>query len=308
MPGRVLVTGGAGFIGSHVCEALLAGGWDVSVYDKLSLGRRENVPDGVPLIEGDVRDEERLSQALKNISAVIHLAARVSVRDSLDQFVDDADVNLLGALHLLRACRNTGVRKFVIASSMAVYADSPTPAPINEQYRTVPISPYGIAKLAAEQNCLTICPQLGIEPVVLRLFNTFGPRQTFTPYVGVITIFIRKLLAGESPVIFGDGEQCRDFVYVKDVAAAFRNALESDAADCVLNIGTGKATSVNRIAQLLRSKINPSIELKRASSAPGELRNCVADITAAGRTIGYRPTATIEDMIEEVITHIKNEM
>jgi UDP-glucose 4-epimerase len=195
-----------------------------------------------------------------------------------------------------------------MASSMAVYADSPTPMPISETYRTRPISPYGIAKLAAEQNCLTICPQLGIEPVVLRLFNTFGTRQTFTPYVGVINIFIRKLLSGVSPVVFGDGEQCRDFVYVRDVAAAFRDALESDATDCVLNIGTGQATSVNQIAKMLQSRINENVDIQRAPAAPGELRNCIADITTARRRIGYQPTSSIEDRIEEVITHIKAEL
>ncbi len=302
---RVLVTGGAGFIGSHLAEALLARGHEVTVYDNLSMGRRENVPAGARFVEGDIRDQERLRSALAGMDAVHHLAARVTIRDSIRNFAEDADVNLMGTLRVLHACGQTGVRRFILASSMAVYADSPTPRPVAEEYLTAPISPYGISKLAAEKYVLQLCPLMGIQPVVLRFFNTYGTRQTDTPYVGVISIFIRRLLAGKRPTIFGDGEQSRDFVHVSDIVGANVLALEGEARDCVLNVGTGRATSVNAMTRLLCDRIAPNLQPEYAPAQPGELRNCVADVTQAERVLGYRPAARLEDHIGEVIEHLR---
>lgn len=303
--GRILVTGGAGFIGSHLVDALLASGREVIAYDDLSMGRRSNVSEDATFIEGDVRDTERLHSILQSVDAVCHLAARVSIRSSVDYFVEDADINVLGTLSVLHACAGTSVKKLILASSMGVYTDSPEPKPVPETYTTEPLSPYGIGKLAAEKYCLQIAPTLGVRPVALRFFNTFGTRQTLTPYVGVITIFIRRLLAGDAPTIFGAGEQCRDFVHVSDVAAACVLALDADIPAVALNIGTGIATSVNRIAGLLGERIAPHITPLYAPQATGELQNCIADITQARRLLRYQPRATLESRIDEVIAYLK---
>ncbi len=302
---RVVVTGGAGFIGSHLAEALLAHGCEVVVYDNLSLGRRENIPAGAEFVAGDVRDPERLLVALRGAHAVYHLAARVSIRDSLPHFAADADINLLGTLRVLQACATTRPERLILASSMAVYADSPQPAPVTETYRTEPISPYGIAKLAAEKYCLQVCPQIGVRPIVLRFFNTYGTRQTDTPYVGVISIFVRRLLRGAPAIVFGDGAQCRDFVHVSDIVAANVRALEADVAACVCNVGTGQATSVNQIAELLTERIAPHLTPQHAPSQPGELQNCVADVSRADRVLGYRPHVRLEERIGEVIDYLR---
>lgn len=304
---RVLVTGGAGFIGSHLCEALLAAGFETVVYDDLSMGKRSNVPEGATFVEGDVRDVERVRQALHGVDAVYHLAARVSIRDSNDRFVDDAATNLMGTLGVLQACAAERPKRFVLASSMAVYADSPTPAPVPESWPTEPISGYGISKLAAEKYVLRICRQLGIEPVVLRFFNTFGTRQTYTPYVGVITIFIRRLLAGEPIAVFGSGEQCRDFVHVSDLVAGCLLALRCESDERIFNLGTGRATSVNEVAAMLIERLAPGTEPQSAPAQPGELHNCVANVDRAKQLLGYQPRSTVADRIDEVIAYLREQ-
>ncbi|HBY96918.1 MAG: NAD-dependent epimerase/dehydratase family protein [Ardenticatenaceae bacterium] len=298
--GNALVTGGAGFIGSQVVRNLLARGWQVTVLDNLSMGRRENVPLEADLVVGDVLDAQVARRLAQRADVIFHLAAVVSVRASIEQFVQDAQTNLMGTLTLLEAAARAGVGRFVYASSMAVYADSPTPTPIPESYRTQPLSPYGIAKLAAEQYVHTLAAQFGFESVVLRYFNTYGSGQRFTPYVGVITIFCQRLLAGLPPTIFGDGEQRRDFVHVDDVAGATLAALQAPTgATC--NVGSGRATSVNEIAALLISRINPKIGPAYAPAPPGELRNSIADITAARQLLGYEPQRSLATHIDEVI-------
>lgn len=304
---RVLVTGGAGFIGSHLVEALRARGDRVVVYDNLSMGRRENVPSDVPLIPADVRDAAALGAAMQDVDTVFHLAARVSVRDSLRSFAEDADVNLFGTLRVLEACAAARPRRLVFASSMAVYADSPRPDPVSETYHAEPLSPYGVAKLAAERYVLQLAPQFDVEPVVLRFFNTYGTRQTDTPYVGVISIFVRRLLAGRTPAIFGDGEQCRDFVHVSDIVSGCLLAMEAPRAGIVANIGTGVATSVNALAALLCERIAPHIRPERGPAQPGELRNCIADVSAARKLLGYTPCASLAEKLEEVIEYLRRE-
>jgi len=299
--GAALITGGAGFIGSHVARQMIDLGWDVVVLDDLSMGKRENVPEGAELIVGDVRDPGAVRHALAGVDTVLHLAAVVSIRASVEHFYEDAEVNLMGTINLLSACAERGISKFVYASSMAVYADSPTAEPIPETYRLEPISPYGISKLAGEKYALQVGEQFGFDAVALRYFNTYGAGQTFTPYVGVITIFIRRLLKGEPPVIFGDGEQQRDFVHVEDVAAATVAAVERDVSGVAINVGSGVATSVNQIADMLRRRIAPQVEPLRGPAQPGELRNSIADITLARELLGYEPQRTLEDNLDEVI-------
>jgi UDP-glucose 4-epimerase len=287
---RALVTGGAGFIGHHLVRALLARGLEVTVLDDLSMGRRENVPERARFLEGDVRDLAAVREALRDVDAVFHEAAVVSIRASVDGFVRDAEVNLLGTLRLLEAMAGSGVKKAVLASSMAVYADSERPVPIAEDFSCAPISPYGVAKLACERYWQLMCGHFGIAGTVLRYFNTYGPNQTPTPYVGVITIFIQKLLAGEAPVIYGDGEQRRDFVHVDDIVSANLAVLDGDAGGRTFNVGTGRATSVNEIARELARILAPGSEPRHVAAVPGEMRNSIADVSALGAALGWKPS------------------
>ena len=292
---RALVTGGAGFIGHHLAQALLARGLEVTVLDDLSVGRRENVPSGARFIQGDVRDPEAVTVALTGADCVFHEAAVVSIRASVEGFLRDADVNLTGTLNLLQCMADSGVRKAVFASSMAVYADSERPVPLAEGAPLAPISPYGIAKLAAERYWLMLCAHHGFSGTVLRYFNTYGPGQTPTPYVGVITIFINRLLRGETPVIYGDGEQRRDFVHVDDIVSANLAALDGDAAGRILNVGTGRATTVNEIARALIAELHPGLEPRYAPAQEGEMRNAVADVSAIRAALGWAPGRTQVD-------------
>jgi UDP-glucose 4-epimerase len=289
---RVLVTGGAGFIGHHLAHALVRRGVGVTVLDNLAMGRRENVPAAARFVAGDVRDPAAVRDALDGVDAVLHEAAIVSIRASVEHFVRDAEVNLMGTLNLLQQMAARPIRRAVLASSMAVYADSSRPEPLSEGARTEPIAPYGAAKLAAERYWLMMNAQAGVPATALRYFNTYGPNQTFTPYVGVITIFIRALLAGDAPVIFGDGEQRRDFIHVDDIVAA--NLAVLDAPDAavggqVFNVGTGRATSVNEIASGLIAALAPGTRPAHAPAQAGELRNAIADVSAIRRGLDWTP-------------------
>lgn len=301
MHGKALVTGGAGFIGSHLAKALLARGLQVTILDDLSMGREENIPAGAEFIKGDICSAKDVMPAIKDATIVFHEAARVSIRSSLQGFYDDARVNLMGTLNLLQCCENSDVRKFIFASSMAVYADHATPDPIPESHVTEPISPYGIAKLAAEKYCMQFSQNTGIDCLALRYFNTYGPGQTFTPYVGVITIFIRRLLENRQPLIFGDGEQKRDFVHVSDIVKANVLAMETDIKRGIFNVGTGKATSVNEIAKFLCDRINPGLRPDHIAAHPGELRYSIADIKKISETMGYQPAAIFAEKLDELV-------
>jgi UDP-glucose 4-epimerase len=300
---HVLVTGGAGFIGSHVVARLLDAGHSVTVLDNLSVGTRERVPDDVRLVVGDVRDPMACADALRAVDAVIHLAARVTIRASLDGFVEDADVNLMGTLRLIAALDGAPVRRFVLASSMAVYADGVAGSTVSEEHDTFPISPYGVSKLAAERIASQVLPLHGIPLTVLRFFNTFGPGQTYTPYVGAATIFITRLLQGEPITVFGDGEQQRDFVHVGDIADGVVASLSGPAG--TYNLGTGRGTTVNELARLIVERLAPGVEPTHAPAHAGELRYSVADISAARETLGYAPSRTLASHIDEVIADIR---
>jgi len=217
---RALVTGGAGFIGSHLSRALLKEGLEVTILDNLSVGKKENIPGGCKFIHGDIRSIKDVKGALEGIDIVFHEAARVSIRSSVAMFYEDAEHNILGTLNVLKCCMKSSVKKIVYASSMAVFADCDSPRQINEEYPKEPLSPYGISKLASEKYCYQFSYDTGIHCHVLRYFNTYGVGQTLSPYVGVITIFINRLIEGKPPVIFGDGEQRRDFVHVSDIVSA----------------------------------------------------------------------------------------
>lgn len=306
MSGGVLVTGGAGFIGSHLVRALLARGEVVTVYDNLSVGRRENVPPGARLIVGEVTDPAALATAVAGQRAVVHLAARVAIRSSFDFAVEDTLTNVVGTAAVMRAVRDAGtVRRVVAASSMAVYADSDTPQPVSEDHPTRPVSPYGISKLALEQLVHRMAEAAGAGSVVLRLFNTYGLGQALSPYVGVATIFTHALRDGRQATIFGDGQQCRDFVHVSDVVQAMLLALDASAVTGeTFNVGTGTATSVNRLYELVATALGANQPPIHAPAVPGELRNSIADVTRIGQRLGYRPTRTLETSLPEVVREL----
>jgi nucleoside-diphosphate-sugar epimerase len=306
---KVLVTGGAGFIGSHLCEALLREGYEVRVIDDLSVGKRENVPAQCEFIQGNVLDLNIVEKAMDGITHVMHDAARVTIRGSVDQFYEDAETNLMGTLQLLKAAGKKKVQRFIYASSMAVYADSEEPVPISETYFQIPASPYGIAKLAAERYVLLTGTELGMQPVVLRYFNTFGTRQTYTPYVGVITIFITRLLKQQDITIFGDGEQRRDFTHVHDIAQANVHALKNDSAvGEIFNVGTGKGTSVNELATLLRSMLHSGARINHEPARAEELRYSIADVSKAKSLLNYSPRTNFAAQIPEVVEYIKKNL
>ena len=300
---EVLVTGGAGFIGSHVSRALLARGLRVTVLDNLSMGRREAVPDGARLVVGDVRDRVAVSDALQGADAVIHLAAQVTIRGSFQRFYDDLDTNLMGTANVVRCLDPARIKWFTMASSMAVYADCPSPMPISETYSTEPLSPYGVSKLAAERVCRQMLGAVGVPLTVLRFFNTFGPGQAYTPYVGVITIFVTQLLRGEAPQIFGDGEQQRDFVHVGDITDGVVGSL--GRAEGTFNLGSGTPRTLNALASLLIDRISPGTRAVHGAAREGELRFSVADVSAARATFGYDATRSLAAHLDEVIADIR---
>lgn len=303
----ILVTGGAGFIGSHLCQCLITAGHKPVVLDNLSTGKKENLVKGCKFIKGDILDYKLVENIIKKVDVIYHLAASVTIRGSVDKFYEDAQTNIMGTLNLLRACKNSrSIKKFIFTSSMAVYADSLTPKPISEDYNTHPISPYGVSKLASEQYIQLACKQMGIESTILRYFNTYGPGQTFTLYVGVITIFINRLLDSKPPIIYGDGEQKRDFVYVGDIVEATYRVLKAKIDGRIFNVGTGISTSVNQIASLVTKKINPLIKPIYKDTQPGELKNSIADNSSLYEAINFKPTIRLEQKIDEVIKYIKN--
>lgn len=300
---HALVTGGAGFIGSHLTRALLADGRRVTVLDNLSVGRREVVPEGARFVHGDVRDDAAIAGALAGVDCVFHLAAQVTIRGSFDRFSEDLDTNVMGTARLLRAVDRAQVKWFTLASSMAVYSDAGSPAPIDESHPKRPLSPYGVGKLAAEDVSHQILEARGIPFTATRFFNTYGPGQTYTPYVGVLTIFITRLLRGESITIFGDGEQQRDFIHVKDIVAGTMATPGREPGR--YNLGTGKGTTLNQLAAMVLAKLAPGQKAKHADAQAGELRFSVADIGAARRALGFSPTRSLQQDLDDVIAWVR---
>ncbi len=297
---KALVTGGAGFIGSHIVRRLIQSGIRTVVLDDLSMGKREHVSEQAELIIGSVCDSNTVQRALSEVDVVFHLAARVSIRDSFRGFVQDVENNVMGTVNLLRCIEGSPVKKLIFASSMATYGNAKY-LPINEEHPLDPTSPYGISKLASEKYVLRFCQYLGIDSVILRYFNTYGAGQTFTPYVGVITIFIQKLLHGEPLPIFGDGRQVRDFVSVDDVAEATILALTYVGKGRIFNVGTGIGTTVNSLADMLKRALGASNQIEYLPPQLGETTDSIADITLAKEALGFLPRWSIEEKLPEII-------
>ncbi len=305
-----LVTGGAGFIGSHIVEELVRRGERVRVLDNFLTGKRENLApflESIDLIEGDIRDLPTCRQAVRGADFVLHQAALPSVPRSIEDPRLSHDINLTGTVNMLLASKEAGVRRFVFASSSSVYGDDPRlPKKEGQEGRT--LSPYAVTKAAGEKYCRVFETAFGLETVCLRYFNIFGPRQDpYSQYAAVIPLFILRFLGGEPPVIHGDGEQSRDFTYVSNVVQA--NLLAAEAAGVrgrVFNIGCGDRTTVKMLAGLIRdilgSPLNPSFDADR----PGDVKHSHADISQARAVLGYEPGVDFREGLERTVQWYKD--
>ncbi len=289
---KCLITGGAGFIGSHLAVEACSRGWDVTVLDNLSTGKLSNLndlEDGLSFSHADVRDPVAVARAAQGMDCIFHLAALVSVPVSMEQPRLSAEINDLGTMNVLEAARSAGVGRVVLSSSAAVYGESAEP-PHEESMTPQPMSPYAVHKLAGEYYGRIYTREFGVDVVSLRYFNVYGPRQDpKSPYSGVISIFADKLAAGATPVIYGDGEQTRDFVYVSDVVDA--NLAASTASGCggmAINVGTGVAVSINELWRTMAAVNGSTLDPEHGPARGGEVRHSVASVDAAARVLGFR--------------------
>ncbi|MBN2369379.1 MAG: SDR family oxidoreductase [Vicinamibacteria bacterium] len=295
---RILVTGGAGFIGSHLAETLVREGHAVRVLDDFSSGKLENlrvVRGDVELIRGDCADERSARRAVRSIEAVFHLGAVPSVARSVRDPVASHRANATATLHMLVASRDAGVRRFIYAGSSSVYGQS-RDLPSRETQTPKPLSPYAVDKLAGEHLVRVFSRLYGIEGATLRYFNVFGPRQNpSSPYSGVISLFTTALITGRQPVIYGDGSQSRDFTYVQNVVTANLLALRvKKASGETFNIATGSRTTLNKLLEMIARASGRRAAARYALSRPGDIRHSLADIELARKRLGYTPHVDVK--------------
>ena len=309
MSALALVTGGAGFIGSNLVRALLERGHRVRVLDNFSTGLRGNLlelADDVEVVEGDLRSYERVHTAVRGVEVVFHQGALGSVPRSVQDPLTSSAVNVEGTLNVLLAARDEGVRRVVAASSSSVYGDGGA-FPRVESQAANPISPYAVAKLAAERFCVTFWHVYGLETVALRYFNVFGPRQDpGSQYAAVVPLFIRAIAAGEPVTIHGDGEQSRDFTYVSNVVDANLLAADADgAAGTVLNVAAGGSETVSTLAETIGRLLGKPVSREHTPPRPGDVLQSWADVTLARATIGYEPSVGFEQGLRLTIDHLE---
>ena len=291
-----LVTGGAGFIGSHLCETLIAAGHTVRVFDDLSTGAQSNVPQEVELIRGDVRSAASLHDAMQGMSGCFHLAAIASVDKSNTAWAETHRINLTGTINVFEAARDAGQIPVVYASSAAVYGSAPTP-PIREDALKSPISAYGADKLGCELHAVPAWHVHGVPSTALRLFNVYGPRQDpKSPYSGVISIFADRLRSGKGITVHGDGSQTRDFIYVSDVCAAFLAAMENTAEGTnAINVCTGQATSILQLAETLAKITGNDTPVSFGPSRAGDIPKSFGDPQALKARLGIVPSVGLAE-------------
>lgn len=304
---NILVTGGAGFIGSHICDALLADGHEVSVIDNLSSGRHENLPEGVKLYRLDIRSDEArnlVSQLAPHV--IVHTAAQISVRESMDRPDVDADVNVLGLINLLRGIGNPQVTQFVFLSTGGAIYGEQEYFPADEKHPILPASFYGLSKRVGELYLDLWSRTTGLTVTCLRLANIYGPRQNPHGEAGVVAIFCQKLLKHQVPVINGSGEQTRDFTYVGDVAQAVANVV-SKKVKGTFNIGTAIETSINQLSKAIVSALGMQIEIGHAEAKPGEqLRSCI-DPARAANDFGWKAKMQLSNGIKATADWFRQE-
>ncbi|MCC6793156.1 MAG: SDR family oxidoreductase [Thermomicrobiales bacterium] len=303
-----LVTGGAGFIGSHIAKRLLEIGEEVRILDNFSTGNRSNLDvlqGGAEVIEGDIRDTDALTRATRGIQTIFHQAAEPSVPRSIDDPASTYDINVTGTLNVLQAARAAGCARVVFASSSAVYGDAPE-MPKHESMLPALLSPYASSKLAGEGLCQVFSRAFGFDAVALRYFNVFGPRQDpNSAYAAVIPRFLAALTAGERPVIYGDGGQSRDFIYIDNIVDAnLKAAVAGGVAGKVFNIAAGTSVTLNQmlaqVAAMLDVDANPHHEPERA----GDIRHSLADITAARENLGFEVTVPFEEGMRRTVASL----
>lgn len=306
----VLVTGGAGFIGSHVCDRFLADGYRVVAIDDLSSGRRENLDPAVEFHHLDIRsDAAREVIASGGFDVVSHHAAQIDVRVSVDNPRLDASINIDGLLNIMEGCVAGGVRRLILISSGGVVYGDPAPTPTTETASKQPISPYGVSKFTGEQYLYFYRHIHGLEGVALRYSNVYGPRQDPHGEAGVVSIFCQKIYRGETITIFGDGEQTRDYVYVGDVAEANKVAASIDLPvpkgidDVAFNVGMGAETTVNQLASTLMEGAGQEVEVVHAQARPGEIQRSCLDADKLRRA-GWTPGRSLADGLAETYRHI----
>jgi nucleoside-diphosphate-sugar epimerase len=304
---RVLITGGGGFIGSHLVERLLLAGHDVRVLDNFATGRRENLVDfgdHIEIVEGDVQSYERAHTAVRGCELVFHQAALPSVPRSVQDPLTSNAVNVIGTLNILLAGRDSGVRRVVYASSSSVYGANST-LPKDETLNTQPISPYAVAKLAGEGYCRSFTEVYGLETVALRYFNVFGRRQDpLSQYAAVVPRFITMLLDGQAPTIFGDGEQSRDFTAVENVVHANLLAAAAPAERVVglaMNAAYGDRVTLNELFEAIREIVGSDIRPIYAPPRVGDVKHSQADIALARERLGYEPTTSLHEGLQRCV-------
>jgi UDP-glucose 4-epimerase len=296
---RVVVTGGAGFIGSHVAEAFLARGDDVVVLDDLSNGKREQIPEQAELSQTDVAEYDAVARVVAGFGAdlVCHLAAQASVTVSVSNPELDFASNVRGTFNVCRAAAGTGARVVFASTGGALYGND-VPIPTPETYVPAPLSPYGASKLAGEAFVATQARALGVPNVVLRLGNVYGPRQDAHGEAGVVAIFSERLLAGETPVAYGHGKPTRDYVHVSDITRGFVLAAEKDVAG-TFNLGWGREVDVLQMLAALQRAAGTDVEPRLEPLRPGELDRSAIDSSAAAETLGWRPEVELEEGVAE---------
>ncbi len=302
-----LVTGGAGFIGSHIVEELARQNQKVRVLDNFSSGKRDNLshlPAKIELVEGDIRDMWTVFDAVDGVDFIVHEAALTSVQRSIDNPLTTNEVNISGTLNVLKAAMDKKVKRVVFASSSSVYGNTPK-QPKVETMTPHPISPYAISKLAAEEYCLSFYKLYGLETVCLRYFNVFGPRQEpDSQYSAVIPKFISHFLEGRAPAVYGDGGQSRDFTFVSNVVeATLLSCSRPEAAGKVLNVATGLSHSLNQFIEILTGLTGNHIKPLYAKDRPGDVKNSRADITLARKLLGYQPNIDFHKGLEETVEY-----
>lgn len=301
---KALVTGGAGFIGSHLVDALVAAGHDVRVLDNLFNGRHENLPAGVELVEGDVADFDLVQDISEGVDVTFHQAALGSVRRSFDVPYMTNRINVQGTLAVLEGARRSGVRRVVFASSSSVYGGE-APVPTSENAPLAPRSPYAVSKAAGEHYGRVFAQSLGVETVALRYFNVFGPRQRAdSPYAAVIPLFVDALRQGQQPVIEGDGEQSRDFTFVADAVQANLRAAEAPAAACsgrVYNVAGGRRITILELLEAVAAVLGVEAEPNFTDPRPGDVRASQADLARITTELGYEPSVDLETGLRATI-------
>ena len=303
-----LITGGGGFIGSNLAALLLAEGHTVTVLDNFLSGYRSNVvPLDVRLVEGDVRDPAAVAEAMTGADVVFHLAASVGNKRSIEQPVDDSDINVLGTIRVLERARELGVRKLVFSSSAGIFGELKE-LPIREDHPLDPDSPYGVSKLAAEKMCLAYAKLYGIEAICLRYFNVYGPNQRYDAYGNVIPIFAHLLVHGETLTVYDDGEQTRDFVNVRDVARANLLASQAVGVSGAVNVASGTSVTINELVRKMGSVAGVEPRVQHAPPRPGDVRHSLADVSAARAAFGYAPEVGLHEGLHEYMRWVESEV